>query len=157
MMKSKQETVVDEVISWRRHFHENPELSYQEHQTSEYIYKKLKTFSGLEVTRPTETSVLAVLKGAKKSAGKSNTIIFRADIDALPIEEEAEIEFKSKNPGIMHACGHDAHAAMLLGAAKVLSGKKKGLVEKSGLFSNMPRRFCQGELRNWLKKGLWKE
>lgn len=65
MMKTIQETVVDEVISWRRHFHENPELSYQEHQTSEFIYRKLKTFTGLEVTRPTETSVLAVLKGAK--------------------------------------------------------------------------------------------
>ena len=124
-MKALLETVEKEVISWRRHFHENPELSYEEYNTSEYIYNLLKTFPNLEVTRPTKTSVLAILEGAKKSDHKPHTIAFRADIDALPIEEEADVEFKSKNPGVMHACGHDAHAAMLLGAAKVLSQKKE--------------------------------
>lgn len=120
-MNTVREKVKDEVIAWRRHFHENPELSYQEYQTSEYIYNLLKTFTGLEVTRPTKTSVLAILKGLKQSNKKPYTLLFRADIDALPIEEEADVEYKSKNSGVMHACGHDAHAAMLLGAAKVLS------------------------------------
>ncbi len=154
MMKTIQETVVDEVISWRRHLHENPELSYQEHQTSEFIYRKLNTFRGLEVTRPTETSVLAVLKGAKKSPRKSNTISFRADIDALPIEEEADIEYKSKNPGVMHACGHDAHAAMLLGAAKVLSGKKDEINGEIRFIFQHAEEVLPGGAQELVKKGV---
>ncbi|MFH0068437.1 M20 family metallopeptidase [Peribacillus sp. NPDC056705] len=123
-MATIQISVKDEVVSWRRYLHANPELSFQEVQTSEYVYNLLKTFSGLEVTRPTKTSVLGVLKGGKQSSEKQLTIAFRADMDALPIQEEANIEFRSKNPGVMHACGHDAHTAMLLGAAKVLSEKR---------------------------------
>lgn len=126
-MKTAQQAILNEVITWRRHIHENPELSYHEFNTSNFIFEQLKSFSDLEITRPTETSVVAILKGTKKSVEKSHTIAFRADIDALPIEEEAAVEYKSKNPGIMHACGHDAHAAMLLGAAKVLSEKKDEL------------------------------
>ena len=114
----------EEVISWRRHLHQNPELSHHEFETSDYIYNLVKTFPGLTVTRPTKTSVYAVLKGTKETTDKTYTIAFRADIDALPITEEADIDFTSKNPGVMHACGHDAHAAMLLGAAKVLSNKR---------------------------------
>ncbi|GIN94860.1 N-acyl-L-amino acid amidohydrolase [Siminovitchia terrae] len=124
-MKTTRGIIEDEVIKWRRHFHENPELSYEEYKTSEYIYNLLKNFSGLEVTRPTKTSVLAVLKGLKESSENQYTIAFRADIDALPIKEETDVEFKSKNHGVMHACGHDAHAAMLLGAAKILSNNRK--------------------------------
>lgn len=154
MTKTIQETFVDEVISWRRHFHENPELSYQEHQTSEFIYRKLKTFTGLDVTRPTETSVLAVLKGAKKSPRKSNTISFRADIDALPIEEEADIEYKSKNPGVMHACGHDVHAAMLLGAAKVLSGKKDEINGEIRFIFQHAEEVLPGGAQELVKKGV---
>ncbi|MFE5430635.1 M20 family metallopeptidase [Peribacillus simplex] len=123
-MATIQISVKDEVVKWRRYLHENPELSFQEVKTSEYVYNLLKTFSGLEVTRPTKTSVLGVLKGGKQSSEKQLTIAFRADMDALPIQEEANIEFRSKNPGVMHACGHDAHTAMLLGAAKVLSEKR---------------------------------
>nr|WP_141770395.1 amidohydrolase [Bacillus sp. MUM 116] len=118
-------TIKDEVITWRRHLHENPELSFQEVQTSEYVYNLLKDLSGFQVTRPTKTSVLGVLKGGKQSSEKPLTIAFRADMDALPIQEEADIEFRSKNPGVMHACGHDAHTAMLLGAAKTLSEKRE--------------------------------
>ncbi|MFK2827242.1 amidohydrolase [Bacillus sp. B190/17] len=123
-MATEQVSLKEEVITWRRHLHENPELSFQEVQTSEYVYNHLKSFPGLEVTRPTKTSVLAVLKGSKKFSGKQPVIAFRADMDALPIQEEADIEFPSKNPGVMHACGHDAHTSMLLGAAKALSDKK---------------------------------
>lgn len=126
-MRSEQQTLLRDVISWRRHIHENPELSYQEYKTSDFIFNQLKTFSELEITRPTETSVVAILKGEKFTDHKPYTIAFRADIDALPIEEEADVEYKSKNPGIMHACGHDAHAAMLLGAAKALSQMKDKL------------------------------
>ncbi|OCA80823.1 M20 metallopeptidase family protein [Pseudobacillus wudalianchiensis] len=124
-MPVKQASLKEEVISWRRHLHENPELSFQEIQTSEYVYNHLTSFPGLEVTRPTKTSVLAVLKGSKTSVGKRPVVAFRADMDALPIQEEADIDFPSKNPGVMHACGHDAHTSVLLGAAKALSGMKE--------------------------------
>ncbi len=77
---------VEEIISWRRYLHQHPELSFQEYKTSAFIYETLSTFPNLEVTRPTETSVLAVLKGAYP--GK--TIGFRADMDALPIQEETD-------------------------------------------------------------------
>lgn len=109
-----------QVIAWRRHLHSHPELSHQEYQTSQYIYDQLITFPNLEVKRMTKTSVCAFLKGTK-TEGTGHTILLRADIDALPIQEEADVPFKSQNLGVMHACGHDAHPAMLLGAAKALA------------------------------------
>ncbi|WP_337983017.1 M20 metallopeptidase family protein [Lysinibacillus sp. C5.1] len=118
MIKTKD--LHQQVIAWRQHLHMYPELSHQEHQTAQFIYEQLITFPYLEVKRLTETSVYACLKGTK-TEGQGHTILLRADIDALPIEEETDLPFKSKNPGVMHACGHDAHPAMLLGAAKVLA------------------------------------
>lgn len=103
--------------AWRRHLHMHPELSFEEHETAAYIEAELKKMPGLNVTRPTATSVLAVLRGGKP--GK--TVLLRADIDALPIHEENTFEFKSKRDGVMHACGHDGHTAILLGTAKLLS------------------------------------
>ncbi|MGX7024831.1 amidohydrolase [Vagococcus hydrophili] len=107
-----------EMITWRRHLHENPELSFHEVETAKYIKQVLADFPNLEVTTLTENSVIATLTGNKP--GK--TIALRADIDALPIIEESDVAFPSKNPGVMHACGHDTHTAMLLGAVKVLTG-----------------------------------
>lgn len=109
------------LVNWRRHIHRNPELSYKEYGTADYIEKTLMSFDGIEVSRPTATSVMGVLSG-KKTDGP--VILLRADIDALPIKEETGLEFASENPGVMHACGHDAHASMLLGAARELSGMK---------------------------------
>lgn len=106
----------ESIINWRRHFHMYPEVAFKEFEGAKYIADELAKFPGIEVLRPTETSVVGVLKGGKP--GK--VIGLRADFDALPIEEEADVPFKSKNPGVMHACGHDFHAAMLLGAAQVL-------------------------------------
>lgn len=103
--------------AWRRHLHMHPELSFEEHETAAYIEAELKKMPGLTVSRPTATSVLAVLRGGKP--GK--TVLLRADIDALPIHEENTFEFKSKRDGVMHACGHDGHTAILLGTAKLLS------------------------------------
>jgi len=114
---------VEQVVKWRRHFHMYPEIAFKEYETSNYIVKELASYPEIEVLRPTETSVVAVLKGAKP--GK--TVGLRADFDALPIEEEADVEFKSKNPGVMHSCGHDCHAAMLLGAVDVLYGLRNDL------------------------------
>ncbi len=111
------EGIIGDTIKWYKHLHENPELSFAEIGTSNYIYEEIKKIIGVdELTRPTKTSVMAVIKGEK--AGK--TIAFRADIDALPITEEAEVEYRSKTSGVMHACGHDAHTSMLLSALKIL-------------------------------------
>lgn len=121
-MAIKQESIKEEIITWRRHIHENPELGFEEVETSNFIFELLTSFPDLEVSRPTKTSVLAVLKG-KKVTENPLTIAFRADIDALPIVEETDVPFKSKNVGVMHACGHDTHTAMLLGAAKELSAR----------------------------------
>ena len=107
-----------EMIEWRRHLHRHPELSFQEVETAKYIRKVLAEFSNIEVSTLTDNSVIGTLKGSKP--GK--TVALRADIDALPIVEESDVEFKSENDGVMHACGHDTHTAILLGAAKTLSG-----------------------------------
>ena len=109
---------MDAIIADRRHFHSKPELGFQEWQTSEDIARRL-TELGLEVTRgfgEVETGVMGVLR-----CGEGKTLVLRADIDALAIPEENDLEFCSQNEGYMHACGHDAHIAMLLGAAALLT------------------------------------
>ncbi|MCA1715987.1 MAG: amidohydrolase [Actinobacteria bacterium] len=113
--------VRDEVIGWRRHLHRNPELSFQEEETSRLVYETLESFDGLVLSRPTPTSVLARLVGEEPG----RTIALRADMDALPITEKNDFEFTSCNSGVMHACGHDGHTAMLLGAAKILVGMRE--------------------------------
>ena len=111
------------VVEWRRHLHAHPEVSFKEFETTEYLVQQLAQYPEIEIIRPAATGLLAVLKGGKP--GK--TIGLRADIDALPITEEADVSFKSKNPGVMHACGHDCHTAMLLGAIDVLYGMRDEL------------------------------
>ncbi|WHY03276.1 amidohydrolase [Neobacillus sp. DY30] len=115
--------VFEEVIEWRRYLHKHPELSFQEYNTAQYVYDVLESFGSLELSRPTKTSVAARLKGSKP--GK--VIAIRADMDALPIQEATELSFASVNNGVMHACGHDGHTSMLLGAAKILIEQKESL------------------------------
>jgi amidohydrolase len=110
------------VIAWRRHLHSHPELSFQEHQTARYISAALADL-GLAPTSPTATSVVADIDGARPG----RTIAVRADIDALPIIEDTGLPFASQNSGVMHACGHDGHAAVLLGVAAVLSASRAEL------------------------------
>ncbi|WP_043932741.1 M20 family metallopeptidase [Bacillus sp. EB01] len=117
------ESTTGQVIEWRRYLHSNPELSFQEEKTAQFVYETLESFGGLELSRPTKTSVMARLIGSQP--GK--VLAIRADMDALPITEENDFDFASKSPGVMHACGHDGHTAMLLGAAKVLSGLKENI------------------------------
>src|SRR5258708_26344976 len=109
-------SVIEEVIELRRHFHRHPEVSFSEHETSTYLGDRLKEL-GLELKPcPTETGVVAMLDTGK--AGK--TVMLRADIDALPIEEESGVDFKSGADGRMHACGHDAHMGIMVGVARTL-------------------------------------
>ena len=112
--------VEEQVIVWRRYLHAHPELSFKEFETSQFVYETLKSFGDLEVTRPTKTSVMAKLKG--KHPGK--TLALRADMDALPLTEENDVDYKSQTDGVMHACGHDAHTAMLLAVARLLMDRR---------------------------------
>lgn len=112
----------DELIELRRYFHQNPELGFQEFNTQGKIIEYLENL-GLKVEKMAKTGVVALLEGSE--AGK--TLLLRADMDALPVTEENDFEFKSCNEGIMHACGHDAHMAMLLVAAKILTKNKDKL------------------------------
>ncbi|WP_342360278.1 M20 aminoacylase family protein [Terrarubrum flagellatum] len=110
----------DEVAGWRRDIHEHPELMFEEHRTAALVAGKLKEFGVDEVvTGFGRTGVVGVIRG--KKPGKGKTIGIRADMDALPIEEATDVPYKSKTPGKMHACGHDGHTAMVLGAAKYLA------------------------------------
>ncbi|BBQ85128.1 TPA: amidohydrolase [Kluyvera ascorbata] len=106
----------EEALRWRRYIHAHPDLSFQEKPTADYIARELSPFAELEISRPVENSVIAVLHGAHPGPMWA----LRADIDALPLQEESGETFCSTVPGVMHACGHDAHTAMLMGAAKVL-------------------------------------
>ena len=108
----------DELKGWRRELHQHPEICYEEVWTSDFVAAKLESF-GIEVHRGMgKTGVVGVLRG---NGGSDRAIGLRADIDALPMQELNEFEHKSKIPGRMHACGHDGHTTMLLGAAQYLA------------------------------------
>lgn len=115
-VKEQVKAIAQEVIEMRRYLHQHAELSFEEHETARYIESKLRQLGGLEISRPTPTSVMAILKTGRPG----RVIAYRADIDALPIQEPQGLPYASQNEGAMHACGHDAHAAMLYGTAKVL-------------------------------------
>ena len=131
------DTIEPQVIQWRHHFHQNPELSNREFQTAAYIAKYLRSL-GLEVqTGVAKTGVVAVID----SGNPGPTVALRADIDGLPVEERNNLSYKSTAIGeyngnqvpVMHACGHDTHIAMLMGAATLLNEIKsdlKGKVKK---------------------------
>ncbi|NLE33572.1 MAG: amidohydrolase [Bacteroidales bacterium] len=112
---------LEKIIEWRRHIHQNPELSYEELFTSEYVTTVLESFGNIDVIWPTPTSVIGILKGSRPG----RTVAFRADMDALPVQEETGLPFASVNEGVSHACGHDVHTAMLLGTAATLSSMQK--------------------------------
>jgi amidohydrolase len=112
-------TATAEVIRFRRHLHANPELSYQEHNTSRFVAETLKSFGLTPTEGIAGTGVVALIEG--KNPDKK-TVALRADMDALPITEVNDVPYKSTNTGVMHACGHDVHTSSLLGTAKILSG-----------------------------------
>ncbi len=120
---------VPEIIRIRRHLHANPELSFKEFKTSAFISEQLSRFGIPHQTGIVGTGICAIIEGTKVSSdglspdGKKKStkvIALRADMDALPIEEKNKVPYASKNPGVMHACGHDVHSASLLGTARIL-------------------------------------
>ncbi|WP_026752432.1 M20 family metallopeptidase [Sediminibacterium sp. C3] len=124
MLKEKIKILAKEIapalIDTRRHLHANPELSYQEFATSEYVQEQLRGL-GIPFEIKATTGILATIKGKNPNA---KVIALRADMDALPILEENDVPYRSVNKGVMHACGHDVHTTVLLGAARILEGLK---------------------------------
>jgi amidohydrolase len=112
-----------DIQAWRRDIHENPELLYDVHRTAAFVADRLREFGCDEVAIGLgRTGVVGVIKGKKPAGGADIKVIgLRADMDALPIEEKTNLPYASKTPGLMHACGHDGHTAMLLGAARYLA------------------------------------
>ena len=120
IIQEKVKLLQEDVITWRRYLHKHAELSFHEYETSAYIENELKKMEGVSVSRPLPTGVIGVIEGAYPGM----TIALRADIDALPMEEDNGLEFASVNKGAMHSCAHDGHAAMLLGVAKLFSEER---------------------------------
>ena len=143
-------SVEQDVIGWRRYLHAHPELTFHELETAHYIREQLSLFDNLTVTQLTPNSVQAHLKGARP--GKK--IALRADIDALPINENSGEPFSSTTPGVMHACGHDAHAAMLLGAAKILSGLQEHIAGEVVFIFQHAEEVPPGGAQDLVDKGV---
>jgi amidohydrolase len=120
-LRDRLDALHPEMTAWRRDFHAHPELGFEETRTSEIVAQKLESW-GIEVHRGLgKTGVVGVLRGRRDAAGANRAIGLRADMDALPMQEANGFDHRSRNPGRMHACGHDGHTTMLLGAAKVLA------------------------------------
>ncbi len=140
---------LDEVVDNRRHLHRHPEVSFDEHETSRFVRDRLRSL-GLSVQEcPTPTGALAVLETGRPG----RTVMLRADIDALPIVEESGVTFASATEGRMHACGHDAHTAILLGAARTLAERAEDLTG-SYLFCFQPAEEIVSGAREMVARGL---
>ena len=112
--------VFEEVVDKRRYIHAHPELSFEEEKTAAFVNEQLNTFGIETQTQVGGNGLLGFIRG-KKDGASDKVIALRADMDALPIQEENEVAYKSQNEGVMHACGHDVHTSSLLGTAKILS------------------------------------
>ncbi|AEC52282.1 amino acid amidohydrolase [Pyrococcus sp. NA2] len=133
------ERIKDEIIAWRRDFHMHPELGFEEERTSKIVEEHLKEW-GYKVKRIGTGIVAEIGEGER-------TVALRADMDALPIQEENDVPYKSKIPGKMHACGHDAHTAMLLGAAKIIANHADELSNKVRLIFQPAEEVGEGALK----------
>ncbi len=145
----------DLLTGWRQDLHANPQTAFEETYASDFIAARLQKF-GLEVHRGlAKTGVVGTLEGSKPASGRLSTVGLRADIDALDVQEENDLPYKSQHPGKMHACGHDGHTAMLLGAAKYLAETRGfgGTVH----FIFQPAEENEGGARVMVEEGLFDE
>jgi amidohydrolase len=118
---------IEQLVSDRRAFHRHPELGYNEQLTSRRVSERLAEY-GYKVTDGVgRTGVVGLLETTKAEEGEARTLLYRADMDALPVEEENAVDYRSQNPGVMHACGHDAHMAIALGVAKQMAAARDHL------------------------------
>tara|TARA_R110001592_G_scaffold72804_5_gene222490 strand:+ start:4671 stop:5861 length:1191 start_codon:yes stop_codon:yes gene_type:complete len=121
LVKEKAAAYKTEVVAIRQHLHQHPELSFKEFKTADFIENKLNEYGVTNQKRLVKTGIIALIEGKNPS---KKIIALRSDHDALPIQEENELEYKSINNGVMHACGHDVHTSSLLGVAKILNELK---------------------------------
>ncbi len=151
--KALAEQTLDYIVEQRRWCHQHPELSLQEVETTQHIEEELRKMGYTEIHRyPEHTGLFAMLRGDKASP-ESKTVALRADIDALPVEEKTGLPFASENPGVMHACGHDCHISMLLGAAKMLMDTKETLQGNVKLIFQAAEETCNGA-EYFVKEGI---
>ncbi|MDX5437736.1 MAG: amidohydrolase, partial [Pontibacter sp.] len=115
-VKQLAKSYAPDTVQVRRHIHANPELSFEEHNTAAYVKQELAKY-GIEAQPMATTGLVALIKGKNP---EKKVIALRADMDALPITEANEVAYKSRNVGVMHACGHDVHTASVLGTARIL-------------------------------------
>jgi len=150
-IKQLAESIFDEVVSIRRHLHKNPELSFKEHKTSAYIKSVLSAWNIPFTEDIADTGIVVLLKGNNPS---SKTIALRADFDALPIVEENEVDYCSVNNGVMHACGHDAHTASLLGAINILNTLKADWEGSMKCIFQPAEEMLPGGAQQMIKEGV---
>ena len=149
-MLSEAGSLHSQVIEWRRHLHMHPEVAFTEHRTAAFIAKQLTAIPGIAVSRPTETSVLGVLRGA--TGGR--VIAVRADIDALPIQEENDVEYRSTIAGSMHACGHDGHTAIVLALATLLARHRDAIAGEVRFIFQHAEELAPGGAEQLVEQGV---
>ena len=142
--------IYNDVVGYRHHIHANPELSFKEFQTSLFIKEKLRAW-GIEFIDMANTGVVGLIKGAIPS---DQVIALRADMDALPIHEANDKPYKSKNHGVMHACGHDVHSSSLLGTAYILSQLKEEFAGTIKLVFQPAEELLPGGASIMIKEGV---
>lgn len=143
-------SLLPQVIHWRRHFHRHPEVAFHEVHTSQNIYDILSAIDGIAVSRPTATSVIGELRGGLPGS----VLAVRADIDALPIHEENDIDYRSVNDGAMHACGHDGHTAIVLGLATLLARHRDDLPGTVRFIFQHAEELAPGGAQELVKAGV---
>lgn len=144
-------TYFDEVIGLRRHIHAHPELSFHEVETGKFIAGKLKEWGIPHEHGVAENGVVGLIEGKKPG---NKVVALRADIDALPIAEANEVPYKSKNEGVMHACGHDVHSSSLLGTAKILNELKDNFAGTIKLIFQPAEEMLPGGASIMIKEGV---
>lgn len=140
----------DLVVQWRRHLHQHPELSFHEEETAQFVHDTLESFGGLELSRPTATSVMARLV-----TGRPGPVLgMRADMDALAITEATGLPFASANRGVMHACGHDGHTATMLGAVRTILALREELSGEIRFFFQHAEEIYPGGAEEMVQRGV---
>ncbi len=153
-IQSLSDEYLKELISIRRHLHKHPELSFSEYQTSQFIQDKLKEYGIPFTSGFVKTGILGRIDGGK---GQGGVVALRADMDALPISEDSTLPFKSINDGVMHACGHDAHTASLLGTAKILNTLKREWGGTVLLIFQPGEEVSPGGAKLMMEEGIFKD
>jgi amidohydrolase len=146
------------VVADRRHLHEHPELGFEEFETAKFVAERLAAL-GVEDIRTgiNVTGVTGLIRGTAEGPGRDRCVLVRADMDALPIQEENQVDYRSKNDGVMHACGHDAHTSMLLGVARVLMDRRDQFAGTVKLLFQPSEEAYDGGAKGMIEQGVMED